>query len=106
MSMTSRYEWKKELPDHLYGGFIVKEGETATIKMLGLPGKTRNPPDNLRAIIFTSVNCDINISVIDNGERLCGLADLTRRQFRNLYTRYPKDELLELRELERNYCPT
>lgn len=103
--MNSRYEWQKELPEHLYGGFLIKKGETATIKMLGLPGRTRNQPDNLRAIIFTRIDSDIDIRVIDNGNRLCALGDLNRTQFRKLYQTFPKKELLELRALEREYYP-
>ena len=39
--MESRYEYREQLHDHLYGGFMLKKEETAVIKMLGLRGENK-----------------------------------------------------------------
>ena len=108
--MESRYEYLERLPKAVWGGFQLREGRAGTIQYMGFIASRngQDGPFSICSAICPPIpsnggQCKI---VEDKDRRDCSLSDLTEEEFQRLSLLYPRDELEELRELERQYKDT
>ena len=104
--MDSRYEYLERIPRAVFGGFQLKTGQSATIQCLYF-NAARNGQDgplNTWSSIYPPIPAQGTVRLIEHvGLSPCSLSDLTDAEFKNLCDHYPRDELEELRNLEREY---